>query len=146
MCTCTYLVSSPKNWAAAPVTPPAAVKQHWVRPSAPRSPAARSTADSSLQSGTFEMHLHQTHTHRKKSISTGHRLTHLFHNKHFNSLETFFFPKEWLKSAGTSSMYLQRELISVAFPLFWATNLSIYVDVVQVCWYIHLLIQKVCGH
>lgn len=82
-CMSSYLfLSSPKNWAAAPVTPPAAVKSDWVRPSAQSSPAAQRTAESSLWSGMFEMHLHHcthTDTEGEKYIGKGCIIKHFFY-------------------------------------------------------------------
>lgn len=51
----------------------------------------------------------------------------MLHNKHFNSPETLFFPKQWLNSAGTSSMYLKWELFWVVciFFLYRTPNLMI---------------------
>lgn len=47
------LKSLAKMWGAAAELPWAAAVPHWLQPSAPSSPAAPSTAGSSLQSGTL---------------------------------------------------------------------------------------------
>lgn len=112
-CVCAYLFVSPKNWAAALVSPPAAAKQRWVQSSTPSSPAAQSTAVSSRQTGTFETHLH---SHTQEHIWETHVHTRfMLHSEHVTSPGTFFLPKQWISSAGTSSTYLTWELFWVVY-------------------------------